>query len=317
MPKHQYKEIHPLFDQRQVPPHPPTILKKGEPGFKIKDNDEYSIVSLHDDKFYDNVTWIIHINKKNSKCQNHNILDTLNINIPRDGCFLYSSLILNKNILIKFGCPISYSNVFLKPKNSTGCQRTVKVRKQYYYKDLSDLIKTPLLNNTMKFLNECYGQENILLEKNYLYIKPKTSKMAIKNVFANYYYHKNKYSNQNFTRIMNYPVTDEWKALYSKKTVQVNPSWNLDRIDERFGLDGSYTYNNGCNDEISLVIDTGILTTHQEFGGRATFLVDVSGDDVTTDNQGHVCFYLFFNKIKIFSFILFHKCIKYLSRFCF
>ena len=312
IPKHQYKEVHPLFDSNHVPPRPPMILKKGEPGSRFKDNDEYSIVSLHDNKFYDNVTWIIQINKKDAKCQNHNILDSLKIVIPEDGCFLYSSLILNKNILIKLGCPISYSNVFLKPKNATACQRTVKVRKEYYYKDLRELIKTPLLNNTMKFLNDCYGQENILLEKNYAYVKPKSK--ALKNVFANYYYHKNQYSNQNFTRILNYPVSEEWKKLYSDRAFQNLAPWHLSRIDQRFGLDQVYHYNNGCDDLNAVIIDTGILTTHVEFGGRATFLIDTSGEGATTATNGHGILFIF--KIKIFTFIPFHKSIKCFTWFC-
>lgn len=46
--------------------------------------------------------------------------------------------------------------------------------------------------------------------------------------------------------------------------------WNLDRIDQRSDRDGVYTYDATGSGVHVYIIDTGIRTTHPEFGGRAT-----------------------------------------------
>lgn len=67
---------------------------------------------------------------------------------------------------------------------------------------------------------------------------------------------------------------------------QYNAPWGLDRIDQRDGLDGifNYTYT-GYNIKI-YIIDTGVRTTHQEFGGRASVGYDAFGGD-GQDGNGH------------------------------
>ena len=51
---------------------------------------------------------------------------------------------------------------------------------------------------------------------------------------------------------------------------QPSPPWGLDRIDQRaLPLIGSYTYQSDGAGVTAYVIDTGILTTHVDFGGRA------------------------------------------------
>jgi subtilisin family serine protease len=70
---------------------------------------------------------------------------------------------------------------------------------------------------------------------------------------------------------------------------QFNPPWGLDRVDQRhLPLSGSYTYNHtGANVNV-YILDTGIRTTHAEFGGRAygayTAIADTYG---TSDCNGH------------------------------
>ena len=47
------------------------------------------------------------------------------------------------------------------------------------------------------------------------------------------------------------------------------PSWGLDRIDQRSALlDGSYSYNSGGVGVDGYVVDSGIRSTHTDFGGR-------------------------------------------------
>lgn len=70
---------------------------------------------------------------------------------------------------------------------------------------------------------------------------------------------------------------------------QANPTWGLDRIDQRsLPLDRSYTYDLTGHGVTAYIIDTGIRTTHSEFGGRAVSGYDfVDGDAVADDCNGH------------------------------
>ncbi|SCL59994.1 Serine protease, subtilisin family [Micromonospora citrea] len=65
------------------------------------------------------------------------------------------------------------------------------------------------------------------------------------------------------------------------------PSWGLDRIDEPSRpADGVYTYPNKAGTVHAYVIDSGIRTTHADFGGRASSGFDAV-DGTGTDCQGH------------------------------
>ena len=70
---------------------------------------------------------------------------------------------------------------------------------------------------------------------------------------------------------------------------QTNAPWNLDRADQRgLPLDGNFDYsNNGAGAHV-YILDTGIRTSHQEFGGRASVSLDVIGDGQNgQDCNGH------------------------------
>ncbi|MFE2756817.1 S8 family peptidase [Actinosynnema sp. NPDC059335] len=65
------------------------------------------------------------------------------------------------------------------------------------------------------------------------------------------------------------------------------PSWGLDRIDQRdLPLDSSYTYPNDGSGVTAYIIDTGIRTTHSDFGGRASWGTNTV-DTNNTDCNGH------------------------------
>ncbi|MER5417885.1 S8 family peptidase [Streptomyces virginiae] len=68
------------------------------------------------------------------------------------------------------------------------------------------------------------------------------------------------------------------------------PSWGLDRIDQRtLPLNAAYSYPDRAGQGVTAyIIDTGVRTTHQDFGGRATYGYDaVDGDNIADDGNGH------------------------------
>lgn len=70
---------------------------------------------------------------------------------------------------------------------------------------------------------------------------------------------------------------------------QNNPVWGLDRIDQRnLPLDNNYSTNFDGTGVTAYVIDTGVTTSHVEFGGRARSGYDfVDNDQDATDCNGH------------------------------
>jgi subtilisin family serine protease len=81
----------------------------------------------------------------------------------------------------------------------------------------------------------------------------------------------------------------EQDQVVSIDATQTNATWGIDRIDQRNRpLSTTYTYPNTASNVHAYIIDTGILTTHQQFGGRATSGRDfVDNDTNATDCNGH------------------------------
>ena len=79
----------------------------------------------------------------------------------------------------------------------------------------------------------------------------------------------------------------EEDAVVTADVTQNNPPWGLDRIDQRNRpLSGTYTYNFTGAGVRAYVIDTGIRTTHTQFGGRASNVFDAFGGS-GADCNGH------------------------------
>jgi subtilisin family serine protease len=68
---------------------------------------------------------------------------------------------------------------------------------------------------------------------------------------------------------------------------QANASWGIDRIDQRaLPLSGTYVYSGNGAGVTAYIIDHGILTTHSDFGGRASVEFDATGGN-GQDCSGH------------------------------
>jgi subtilisin family serine protease len=66
------------------------------------------------------------------------------------------------------------------------------------------------------------------------------------------------------------------------------PSWGLDRIDQRTGLDHSYHYPSDASEVTIYVIDTGVDAKHPDFEGRVAPGKDFLGNGTdTSDTNGH------------------------------
>ncbi|MBO4142870.1 S8 family peptidase [Micromonospora tulbaghiae] len=79
----------------------------------------------------------------------------------------------------------------------------------------------------------------------------------------------------------------EQDRVMTTQGTQTGATWGLDRIDQRnLTLNSTYTYPNTASNVRAYIIDTGIRTTHSDFGGRATWGTNTV-DTNNTDCNGH------------------------------
>ncbi|MDN4020457.1 S8 family peptidase [Acinetobacter pittii] len=72
-------------------------------------------------------------------------------------------------------------------------------------------------------------------------------------------------------------------------TTQSKPDWGLDRIDQKaLPLNSAYSYLQTGSGTTAYIVDTGILSTHQQFSGRVlSGYTAISDGNGTTDCNGH------------------------------
>ncbi|HCQ9538101.1 TPA: S8 family peptidase [Acinetobacter baumannii] len=72
-------------------------------------------------------------------------------------------------------------------------------------------------------------------------------------------------------------------------TTQSNPDWGIDRIDQKaLPLNSTYSYLQTGSGSTAYIVDTGILSSHQEFSGRVlSGYTAISDGNGTTDCNGH------------------------------
>ena len=81
----------------------------------------------------------------------------------------------------------------------------------------------------------------------------------------------------------------EQDGVMEASTTQSGATWGIDRIDQRARpLSGTYTYTSTGAGVTAYIIDTGIQTSHPQFGGRAAAVYDAIGDGRNgQDCNGH------------------------------
>ncbi len=80
----------------------------------------------------------------------------------------------------------------------------------------------------------------------------------------------------------------EQDQVFTVSAEQTNATWGLDRVDQRNNsLDNTYRYDHTGAGVDVYVIDTGVLTTHNDFTGRVVDHRNFTGDGRNSDCHGH------------------------------
>ncbi|KAF2718193.1 subtilisin-like protein [Polychaeton citri CBS 116435] len=94
---------------------------------------------------------------------------------------------------------------------------------------------------------------------------------------------------QTITNLANIKSIERDSTVYANALVtQSGAPYGLGRISHRAPGSTQYIYDSSAGSgTYSYIIDTGIYTSHNDFGGRATFGANFAGDGLNTDGNGH------------------------------
>ncbi|HTJ24223.1 MAG TPA: S8 family serine peptidase [Gemmatimonadaceae bacterium] len=88
--------------------------------------------------------------------------------------------------------------------------------------------------------------------------------------------------------LVSYVEQDQVVNAVTTETLSGGSPWGIDRIDAHTGLDSAYNYSLTGAGVTAYIIDTGILTSHTEFAGRASGgYTAISDGNGTNDCNGH------------------------------
>jgi subtilisin family serine protease len=225
-------------------------------------------------------SWLIVIQRRHvvmDEIQNTQFLAHLKEHLLKDACVLQISKTSERTIILRIHCPL------LVLDSETEVE-TIKM--------------SPTLRHTEPYLDALFGLQNVIVERNSILSHPaqwhvgyeSTSFHSHPTQWHGRYEHVETIMKGESDHLLGYRVNPklEQELLYQGNAVEINAPWHLDRIDMRFGfLNGQYIYLNEAPDVDVYTLDTGILTTHVEFEGRAVFLHNAVPDGITTDCNGH------------------------------
>lgn len=229
------------------------------------------LLSLHSsaESFIES-TWILLVKPINGKRIDDPHMETLKECITKDQCILLYSRRKETSLLFK-----------------VYCHRT------FIDDNVTDITIDTILPNTLAhYLYHYFDKADVQTEKNKLIRRPHFfyGNDHMLEYAARMDANKGSTLNGEGETIM-MPSNEAMDRIKALKYIETNIGWNLDRIDQHAGmLDQRYQYMLYAPDIDIYVIDTGIRTTHNEFEGRATFLVNTVGDNIDTDMAGHGTF---------------------------
>jgi len=88
--------------------------------------------------------------------------------------------------------------------------------------------------------------------------------------------------------VQNAVVRNATSRAAAAPSVQTNPGWALDRIDQAaLPLDGTFTANSTGAGVNAYILDNGVDTSHPDFGGRASTVRDFIGGTITQGCLDH------------------------------
>ena len=241
------------------------------------------LLQLHSDiEDFTASTWIIYINTSLSLDNSIIVVDWNNENtyptiiqsfLDKDHCKLLNSTIGDTQIMFKVYCDDEEEE-----------EEEKESRKK---KKRDDDPKEVLRNTLNDFLYKIFKKEAIHVENNKEFRRPHFYYGTYDILDYAIRLDAGTLNDNSKIQEIKVPNDKTFEKIRQNNFVETPAPWDLDRIDQHVGiLDNIYQYENTASDIDVYVIDTGIRVTHNEFQGRAIFLINTVGDGQNTDCAG-------------------------------